>query len=514
MDSFDRMVCAGDVLCMSSIRGRWFASGAAGGWFGHLVLAVGPPTRILRASAVEELQEMWPDTTIGEVTVPLHDTFCLKFLESTSEAVAGSGLISGDLLLYVDPSTCKLTVFAENSSVTCGIQECERTEVDLWQSPPWLRSLADPVLASAASAATRASGGAWSSLTAVLAFLTTATASTELSATTSSAEIRAYWKERPICSTVPVVWWQQLFDIAASQNPAKLAPLIPTVPTMPADDRLKALSLTFMPVKASRVLPSSLRTVLVSKGWAVCPIVPRVAPLRDPPCSAPRASIDAESSSESSASPSPKRRRRATTGTKRGLLKDGVEEIMAPVAAAVAAAAVDGLNAVKVAGMIRCAWSAIVAEIEVKLRLKPASLAIAKVAFIAAFGPRGFLADFLFRDMALGIVTFLHEGVSHKSQAKSLANIKGDGVALADAVRKMAHTLRTSAQCGKPSSGLVAAAFFYETWTRDNVWLVVQPDASLMACANSFRKLRQRVSALEDKAGVEQKSDVNMTCSL
>eukprot|EP00747_Dinoflagellata_sp_TGD_P143085 gnl/TRDRNA2_/TRDRNA2_176335_c0_seq4.p1 gnl/TRDRNA2_/TRDRNA2_176335_c0~~gnl/TRDRNA2_/TRDRNA2_176335_c0_seq4.p1 ORF type:complete len:605 (+),score=66.82 gnl/TRDRNA2_/TRDRNA2_176335_c0_seq4:79-1893(+) len=234
----------GDVLYVKG-SGYLGQLGAAGGFMGHVMLAVAPPRQILPGSSeAQELSAVWPR---GDAPV----VWMVRTVESTR---GQAGLYESDVLLYAEPIAGKLFLIGEISASGQELSPVDMEAVELLQSPKELRSMIRGEVVSEVLREMQLHARSWSFATAAKAFFRNANHSFHSNLSNRTAllrEIQECWESRPICTSVVIVFWQRYL--------CKL-----TATTQQATD----LILRWMPPKADRALPGELLSAMRECGWA------------------------------------------------------------------------------------------------------------------------------------------------------------------------------------------------------------------------------------------------------
>lgn len=247
-DSLELLVAPGDILMVPG-TGRFAAIGTAGGFMGHVILVLQPP-QCIRQSCPEahELLEIWPSEEVCEL-------WKVRTIDSNR---ADIGFTEVDRILFVDRKTSRLTICGE-ISLNGELSATEHEVVEIWQSPFEIRSSLRPDLMFECVQQMYNFEQRWSEFTAMRAVFKSARIFREDSSE-SLTKTQACWTQKPICTSVAVTFWQRYF--------CKLAEL--QGPTVDAWD----LILRWMPLKADRVLPGDLTSVLREVGWACITNIP------------------------------------------------------------------------------------------------------------------------------------------------------------------------------------------------------------------------------------------------
>lgn len=237
-------LCPGDVLSIIDDSFTISRLGTAGGYMGHVLLVVSAPRLVEKRSEVgQAFRELWLSGA--------RNLFMVGIVECCR---SGEGLTEVDLILSVN----------DHGEVhMCGECSCDGgdmflhedfKEAHIWHSPSHFRGenfcldVMQIVLEDM-----RSNQQNWSWATAVRAFFFSGELSTQSVASITMKEIEDSWKAEPICTSVVVVFWQRYLQ--------KLAALEST-------DALQ-LVLQFMPLRADRVLPTTLQSTMLARGWSL-----------------------------------------------------------------------------------------------------------------------------------------------------------------------------------------------------------------------------------------------------
>lgn len=228
------VIAPGDILNVNGAGNR-FGIGS----FGHALLVTGVPEVTLESSELRErLGEHWPRTAESLLKVPV--------VESCR---ASAGLHRTALLLHHHSGRFDLVgeIDAEDELHYYYSQET----VDVWQSPAPLRSRFCQRTMRSVLAHMAAREADWSYATAVRAFLRPAALELDADDADVVAQARASWTTAPICTSVPIVFWQRYLCRMAGSSGASEATFIRR----------------WMPVSADRTLPEELSAALQRCGW-------------------------------------------------------------------------------------------------------------------------------------------------------------------------------------------------------------------------------------------------------
>eukprot|EP00746_Dinoflagellata_sp_MGD_P065034 gnl/MRDRNA2_/MRDRNA2_27104_c0_seq1.p1 gnl/MRDRNA2_/MRDRNA2_27104_c0~~gnl/MRDRNA2_/MRDRNA2_27104_c0_seq1.p1 ORF type:complete len:410 (-),score=58.89 gnl/MRDRNA2_/MRDRNA2_27104_c0_seq1:109-1338(-) len=247
-DSLELLIAPGDIFMVPG-TGRFAAIGTAGGFMGHAILVLQPPQCVRQSSPeADELLEIWPSEDVCEL-------WKVRTIDSNR---AVTGFTEVERILFVDRKTSRLTLCGE-ISLNGELSAAEHEVVEIWQSPFEIRSSLRPDLMVECVKEMYSFEQQWSEFTAMRAVFKSARIFRE-DKSESLTKIQACWTQKPICTSVAVTFWQRYF--------CKLAEVYG--PTVDAWD----LVLRWMPLKADRVLPGDLTSVLREVGWACVTNIP------------------------------------------------------------------------------------------------------------------------------------------------------------------------------------------------------------------------------------------------
>lgn len=226
----------GDVLMVLG-AGHVARVGTTTGVMGHAMLVVGP-TKALDASSCAA-QQLFASSDL---------IWCVPTLESCRDR---KGLHQAQMLLRTDPATGCISLVGElvEGAVNLFVEE----EVQVWQSPPEVRSEMASRLVSEVLSAMKASQKDWSFVTAAWALFSSAQVHDGSGNPHLLKELQACWQTPPICTAVVITFWQRYLCLLA------------TATGQPQLD----LVLRFMPLKADRCLPKILTNTMSKCGWVV-----------------------------------------------------------------------------------------------------------------------------------------------------------------------------------------------------------------------------------------------------
>jgi len=255
-DALELFIAPGDILYVPG-TGRLGAIGTAGGFLGHVILVLQPPQCIARDSAeAAELAEVWPSEDVREL-------WKVRTIESNR---VEKGFTECDALVFVDRKTSRLT-FCGEISLNGELYVIEPEVVEIFQSPSELRSSLRPDLMHECIQQMYGFDQRWSAFTAMKAVFKPARVYRNDGAETL-IKIQNSWTQKPICTSVPVIFWQRYL--------CRLAKL-----SVGEHDSTQAhaaldLILRWMPLRADRVLPGDLISVLREVGWICITSIPQI----------------------------------------------------------------------------------------------------------------------------------------------------------------------------------------------------------------------------------------------
>lgn len=270
------LIAPGDIFVVPG-SGRLGAIGTAGGFMGHVILVLQPPICIRRCS--EESHDFadiwaWVQSTTGS---QVEELWKIRTIESTRSS---EGLCQTDAIFFVDPKTLRLTFCGELTLEEDGspgeLNTAEKEPVEIWQSPCDLRGVLRVDLMMECVQQMVDHQADWSEMTAIRAVFKSARVSTSDNHQ-SLPKIQKYWKERPICTSVAIIFWQRYLCRLIEHRVAETRELFNEEPdaNQVAVDQWN-LIIRWMPLKADRVLPGDLTSVLREVGWSNISTVPRI----------------------------------------------------------------------------------------------------------------------------------------------------------------------------------------------------------------------------------------------
>jgi len=244
-------IMPGDVLFVRGTARGVLRIGANGGFVGHVVLVFASPRRICQGMpAAKQFESVWPRRNVREL-------WCVPTVESTRSE---SGLHRTQTLVFEQPGTHQLMIAGELDMQGL-IHECEEDPVELWQSPPDLRSgLRHDLIAEVIQEMAQNTAD-WSWNTARRAVLHRANVAPRLMQTVERffEEMQQSWAKPPICTSIVVGFWQRylckLANARVMQDGASYS------------DTAINYILRFMPLRADRSLPGDLVHAMKEAGW-------------------------------------------------------------------------------------------------------------------------------------------------------------------------------------------------------------------------------------------------------
>lgn len=235
-------VAMGDVLLIQG-TGRVAQVGTASGFMGHVLVALGP-VRALDSCSVDAQQLFASCPSLRGVRI-----WRVETLESCRHR---EGLHQAEMLLRTDPVTgCILLVGELVGDSSMSIIEEEKVEI--WQSPPEMRSQLQSHLFSEVLSEMKASEQDWSFTTAARALLNAAQVHDGSGSPHLLEELQDCWNAAPICTSIVITFWQRYLCLLATATGQFQIDLV----------------LRYMPLKADRGLPGELACAMCSCGWVV-----------------------------------------------------------------------------------------------------------------------------------------------------------------------------------------------------------------------------------------------------
>lgn len=220
--------------------GRIAAIGTNGGFMGHAMLATGKPVAVAAGAEVaQRLGEEWPRNAALIWRVP-----------TVEVCRARSGLHRSEILVHVDP-TGRLLLVGEilPCGEVLGMEQEDR--LDVWQAPPALRASFCTATMEAVLRDMMSCEADWSLGTALRAVFKPALLSEAWEAEELLENVRESWEAAPICTSVPIVFWQRYLCRATKGLNISAAESIRR----------------WMPLAADRCLPGDLVTALRGCAW-------------------------------------------------------------------------------------------------------------------------------------------------------------------------------------------------------------------------------------------------------
>lgn len=243
-DVVSSLILPGDIIFVEG-DGHLQTLGANGGFMGHVLLALGSPQRVDSGSDLAlALAEAWPsDANVWRV----------RTMESTR---AESGLHHAEMLLHVDSATNLLHLVGELSMDHMALSKTDSEVVQVWQSPPSLRTSVQLELVDTVLQDMGALEAEWSLATAARAILLSGErCGDSIRRSAVLREAKSCWQSKPICTSVVIVFWQRYLCKLAERTQTSAG----------AAELIKA----WMPLKADRTLPGTLQSVLRECGWVI-----------------------------------------------------------------------------------------------------------------------------------------------------------------------------------------------------------------------------------------------------
>eukprot|EP00747_Dinoflagellata_sp_TGD_P065949 gnl/TRDRNA2_/TRDRNA2_154582_c0_seq1.p1 gnl/TRDRNA2_/TRDRNA2_154582_c0~~gnl/TRDRNA2_/TRDRNA2_154582_c0_seq1.p1 ORF type:complete len:373 (+),score=49.22 gnl/TRDRNA2_/TRDRNA2_154582_c0_seq1:72-1190(+) len=249
--SFETAVVPGDILYIPG-QGRLVQVGTAGGLMGHVMLILAVPKRVRPGDPTYEVlaAHIWPDGNNEPAAVWLVPT-----MESTTTK---AGLYETHMVLAADRKSGKLVVIAElDSDRELGVLS-GREAVEIWTSPAQLRAQVRDDRVAEVRDDMHADGAGeenWSLTTALSAIFRKANSFNNTVANPSLLleEIQECWDSQPICTSVPIIFWQRFICLLAEEQSLSAVDLI----------------MKWMPMKADRAMPADLLDTFRKCGWSM-----------------------------------------------------------------------------------------------------------------------------------------------------------------------------------------------------------------------------------------------------
>lgn len=238
-------ILPGDVLTVQG-SGRLLNVGVQGGLLGHAMLALASPEAVIQNSVLgERLGDEWPKGVETLWKVPAIE--CSR---------GTSGLQRIEVLLYLDPQDRRLMLLGDvikddSDEDGIDIRLVDFETVDIWQSPRELRESFSVKLMERVLHEMHSFDGPWSFSTALRAIFTSATLSRSWSNGELLEHVKTCWETAPICTSVPIIFWQRYLCGTADAK----------------GDSAGRLIRKWMPLSADRSLPGELVTAMRKSGW-------------------------------------------------------------------------------------------------------------------------------------------------------------------------------------------------------------------------------------------------------
>jgi len=258
------VVRPGDVIYVQGAATGFWNIGAAGGFMGHVLVAIGSPEvlpqhseehRALQAHSGRRLPELWRIPTV----------------ESTR---GQEGLHYAHLVVYVEPGTGRLVPAGELSNDRSEIHALNPQEqVELWQSPPEIRGAVSPELVANVLDDMEHDEQDWSYTTAMRAvFLSHNFVARDRRGRLS--ELQQCWKSKPICTSVVISFWQRLLCSLSRGGAHPRNSFLASPVGAAVEGDAYSLILRWMPLMADRGLPGELLQSMHECGWRMLKTVP------------------------------------------------------------------------------------------------------------------------------------------------------------------------------------------------------------------------------------------------
>lgn len=235
-------IAIGDVLLIKG-GGRVAQIGTSSGFMGHVLVALGPAEALDARS--DDAQQLFANC-------PSLYGACIWRVKTLESCRSRDGLHQAEMLLRVDPATgCIFLVGELVGDLTMTIIDEETVEI--WQSPPTMRSHCCSLLCSEVLCEMRASEQNWSFTTAARALLNAAQVHSGRNNVDLCEELKDCWDVAPICTSTVITFWQRyLCRLATATNQSQ-----------------SDLMLRYMPIKADRALPGELACAMRRCGWVL-----------------------------------------------------------------------------------------------------------------------------------------------------------------------------------------------------------------------------------------------------
>lgn len=240
--SVQSCIAPGDVLIVRG-QGRLVDVGTNGGLLGHTLLALSAPTAVPRDSTLaERLGSSWP-----------HGSHHIWKVATVECCRAVRGLHFCELLLHVAPSSGRLVLIGdvtpcEDDADGIELSECDSEPVEVWRSPAELRSsFCMETMRQVLHQMTEEEAD-WSLRTAICALFSSAWLSESGGRLLERAKVG--WHAAPICTSVPIAFWQRYLCELCQPGDSSVA------------------ILRWMPLAADRALPGDLVEGMRRCGWS------------------------------------------------------------------------------------------------------------------------------------------------------------------------------------------------------------------------------------------------------
>lgn len=224
------------VVCGSS---RLLQIGQSGGFLGHVLVALSPMEPVVRRSNEA--------ATLRSIGVDPENVWRIMTIECTRSQ---AGLHKSALFVRLEHGRVMLVAEVQPGSGTVGIFDVE-DYLDVWQSPREFRGSLNQSIVHQVVAEMGQLDCNWSFFTAARALLS----SSHLSSTDDDdellEEIQAGWSCSPICTTIPIAFWQRYLCKLAAATGQSAATLVKR----------------WMPIRADAVLPGALVSAMLGCGW-------------------------------------------------------------------------------------------------------------------------------------------------------------------------------------------------------------------------------------------------------
>lgn len=237
-------VAPGDVLIVRG-SGQLMDIGVNGGFLGHAMLALSQPVAVPIGSAIAtKLADVWPRGTSRIWKVAAVE--CCRSAEGLQWSEVFLHMRRGELVLLGD-------LTASDDEPEGEIHEVEGHEtVEVWHCPEELRSAFCTKTMTMVLDEMSAREANWSLTTALRAVFSSSWLGND-EPEELLQRAKAAWKVAPICTSVPIIFWQRYICHMAKGNRASQAELLRK----------------WLPLAADRTLPGDLVSGMTTCGWTL-----------------------------------------------------------------------------------------------------------------------------------------------------------------------------------------------------------------------------------------------------